>query len=77
MGVLHRIIGGGSLAVSEVNFTSQTLITVNHNLGKKVIVTVIDSSGDYMTTGVDIDYVSGDTFTVSADIPISGTILYF
>lgn len=78
MAILEKgVTGEIQVSVNEVEFTNETEIIVNHNLNKNVIVQVLSSDGEFITTGVDIDVLSKNEFRVSGTIAFSGTIIYF
>jgi hypothetical protein len=53
-------------------FTSQSVVTVTHNLGKYPSVTVLDSAGDQCEG--DVDQLSTSQLTVTFSAPFSGTV---
>jgi len=78
MAILEKgVTGQIGVAVFEEAFTNQTHITITHNLNKALMIQVLDSGGEYITSGVDIDVVSRNQFSVSTTTPISGTVIYF
>jgi len=78
MAILEKgVTGQIGVAVFEEAFINQTNITVTHNLNKTLMIQVLNSSGEYITSGVDIDVISSNQFTVSAATPFSGTVIYF
>ncbi len=72
--------GDGSITIdlqdNEVPFTDQTSITVDHGLGRKPFIQVLDVSGVVINTGVNIKHNSNDQFEVTSDESISGSIVY-
>jgi len=78
MAILEKgVTGQIGVAVFEEAFINQTNITVTHNLNKTLMIQVLNSGGEYITSGVDIDVISSNQFIVSAATPFSGTIIYF
>ncbi len=78
MAILEKgVTGQIGVAVFEESFVDQTNITVTHNLNKTLMIQVLNSSGEYITSGVDIDVISSNQFTVSAATSFSGTVIYF
>jgi hypothetical protein len=78
MAILEKgVTGQIGVAVFEEDFINQTNITVTHNLNKTLMIQVLNSSGEYITSGVDIDIISSNQFSVSATAPVSGTVIYF
>lgn len=67
--------GGSSFTRTEVQFTSQTSISVTHNNGFKPAVTVLNSSG-FERTPNDIEHISDNAFTVTFTSAQSGSIVY-
>lgn len=57
----------------EMDFTAQSFITVNHNLGKYPAVTVIDSSGNICIGNV--DNLSKNTLTISFSSAFTGSVI--
>jgi hypothetical protein len=57
----------------EQAFTNQSTVTVNHNLGKRPAVTVIDSAGDEVEG--DVDHTSANALTVSFASATGGTVI--
>lgn len=61
---------------SDKNFTTEFTVTneilVEHNLNKYPTVTVIDSAGDEVETGV--DYINTNSLLVTFQYPFSGRI---
>ena len=57
----------------EQAFSSASSVTVNHNLGYKPAVTVIDSAGDECIG--DVDHLSNNELIVTFSAPFSGTVL--
>lgn len=72
--------GDGTISISlintEVSFLNQTSIIVNHGLGKKPFIQVVDASGVVINTGVNIKHNSNSQFEITSDEEISGTIIY-
>ena len=56
-------------------FTSQTSVTVTHNLGKKPVVSVIDNSGNEIIP-LNVNHASDNAFTVTFSVSTTGTIIY-
>lgn len=54
------------------NFTNQSTIVVNHNLGKYPSVQVVDSAGDDVE--LDIEYNDLNTLTLTASAAFTGTV---
>lgn len=67
--------GVGTFTRTEVQFTSQTSISITHNNGFKPAVTVLDSSG-FERTPNDIEHTSDNAFTVTFTSAESGFIVY-
>jgi hypothetical protein len=61
---------GEDLNFVHIQTVSSDTWTVNHNLGKKVSVTVVDSA-DSVVDG-DIEYVSNDTVVIRFSAPFGG-----
>jgi hypothetical protein len=53
-------------------FSSASVVTVTHNLGKYPSVTVLDSAGDECEG--DVDQLTGNQLTVTFSAPFSGTV---
>lgn len=64
--------GSGDLSY-EMDFIAQSLITVNHNLGKYPSTTVIDSAGD-LCEGF-VDHLSKNTLTILFSASFSGSVI--
>jgi hypothetical protein len=78
MAILEQgVTGQIGVAVNEVTFSNQSEITVVHNLNKTLIIQVLNSGGEYITSGVDIDVVSSNQFRVSSTSAFSGAVIYF
>lgn len=78
MAILEKgVTGQIGVAVNEVAFSNQSEITVVHNLNKTLIIQVLNSGGEYITSGVDIDVISSNEFRVSSTSAFSGTVIYF
>lgn len=63
--------GSGDLSF-DMDFASQSIVTVNHNLGKYPSTIVLDTSGD-LCEG-DIDHQSKNTLVITFSAPFSGHI---
>jgi len=63
---------GGAIGFEQA-FTSQSSVTVNHNLGRKPSVTVIDSAGDECIG--DVDHLSNNSLVVTFSAAFTGTVL--
>jgi hypothetical protein len=63
----------GTSVTFEQDFTNQSTIIVNHNLGHKPAVTIIDTTGDECIG--DVDHTNSNQFVVTFSAPFSGTIL--
>lgn len=63
---------GGDLSF-EMDFVSQTTVTVHHNLGKYPAVVVIDSAGD-LCEGF-VDHQSVNTLVVTFSATFSGSVI--
>lgn len=57
----------------EQQFTNSASVTVNHNLGKKPSVEIIDSAGDKVIG--DVNYVSDNQLLISLSAPTGGVII--
>lgn len=57
----------------EQAFTNQSSVTVNHNLGKRPAVTVIDSAGDEVFG--DVEHVGPNELTISFGSNFTGTVI--
>lgn len=57
----------------EQAFTSSSSVTVNHNLGKKPAVTIIDSAGDEVEGTV--NHTGVNSLAVSFSAPFSGIVI--
>jgi hypothetical protein len=78
MAILEQgVTGQIGVAVNEVTFSNQSEITVVHNLNKTLIIQVLNSGGEYITSGVDIDVISSNQFRVSSTSAFSGSVVYF
>jgi hypothetical protein len=73
--VTARVAGPPGAAAGSFSqpFTNQSSVTVNHNLGKKPAVTVIDSAGDECEGQV--THNSANQLTVVFSSSFTGTIL--
>lgn len=60
----------------EVSFTSQSTITVTHNLGYKPLVQILDSTGHIVQGQVDHNEVTMNSFVVTLSSAITGVIIY-
>lgn len=63
--------GSGDLSY-DMDFSSQSVVTVNHNLNKYPSTTVIDSAGD-LCQG-DVDHQSKNTLVLTFSAPFSGHV---
>lgn len=75
------IIKKGSIVSSEITryehqFTNETEVTIVHNLNRKVFINVLDATGEYITSSVEID-TTDNQFTISLNSSLTGTIIYF
>jgi len=78
MAILEKgVTGQIGVAVNEVAFSNQLEITVTHNLNKTLMIQVLNSDGEYITSGVDIDVISKNEFKVSSTSAFSGAVIYF
>lgn len=70
-------LGNIALAVGDKNFiqafTSQTTVTVTHNLGKRPAVTIIDSANDECEG--DVVHTSINQLVVTFSASFSGTVI--
>jgi hypothetical protein len=46
-------------------------------LNKTLMIQVLNSGGEYITSGVDIDVISSNEFRVSSTSAFSGAVIYF
>jgi|DEB0MinimDraft_4_1074332.scaffolds.fasta_scaffold498465_1 hypothetical protein len=78
MAILEQgVTGQIGVAVNKVTFSNQSEITVVHNLNKTLMIQVLNSGGEYITSGVDIDVISSNEFRVSSTSAFSGAVIYF
>ena len=66
--------GTGTVTVTSVSFTNKTSVIVNHNLGYKPLVQVLNASGKEIV--VDIEHTNTSNFVVSSNVSITGIINY-
>lgn len=64
---------GGIDKTFEQDFISSSLVTVNHNLGKRPAVSVTDTANDVVEG--EVHYVDLDTLTISFSTNFSGSVL--
>ena len=57
----------------ELDFTGESTVTVDHNLGKYPAVTVIDSAGDEVFA--DVDYTGLNQLIVTFGVVFSGKVI--
>lgn len=67
-------IGGGTVQRGVQPFNGATTVTVNHSLGYAPDVNIRDSDGNNIV-GL-VSHTSVSSFTVSFNVPLSGTIHY-
>ena len=70
------LISSSGITTYEYQFTNETEVTVVHNLNRKVFINVLDATGEYITSSVEID-ITDNQFTISLNSSLSGTIIYF
>ena len=64
-------LGGAQIRYVHTQSAASTTWTVNHNLGTKPNVVVIDSAGTYLIG--DVTYVSDSQLILSFSVPFSGS----
>jgi len=74
-GVLDATGGGGGTP-TNVAFTGQTSVVVNHGLGYYPLVQIIDGSGNLLSP-LSLNHASTNSFTVTFLSSTSGNIIYF
>lgn len=72
-GIIRETSGTSSFVPIQVTFTSTASITYNHNLGRKVDVTIFDSVGKVMTA--DVDCSNPNQTIINFVSPRSGSLL--
>lgn len=74
-GTSKKIAYENLVAPTGISFTSQTSVTVTHNLGYKPKgITVLDGSGNEIL--VSIEHINTSSFVMTSNTAISGTIIY-
>jgi len=72
--VISQILPGMAALTKTETFTSQTSVTVTHNLGYYPVVQIIDGSANQVDA--EVTQTSVNAFTVTFAIAQTGTIIY-